>query len=92
MFREKTYFLKDCFSSVCSAKGCIAAGTFIFVPQLRQRTVLPRAVVGTESTRRHVKVGHMILMLSDDMNAIPQEFAACRGKADQYNPYPTGIN
>ena len=76
---KRSYFFTGCFSSDDSAVACIASGTLMLVPQLRQRTVLPRAVVGTESTRRHVKVGHMILMLPDDIDAIPQEFAAHRG-------------
>ncbi len=41
-----------------------AAGILIFVPQFRQRTVLPRAALGTPSTRRHVRLGHMMRTVS----------------------------
>lgn len=43
------------------------AGTRMFVPQFRHRTVLPRAVPGTDSTRRHVKFGHIMRMFSELM-------------------------
>jgi len=36
------------------------AGTRIVVPQLRQRTVRPRADIGTASMLRHFRFGHMI--------------------------------
>lgn len=36
----------------------------MFVLQLRQRTVLPRALVGTASTLRQVRFGHMIRTVS----------------------------
>lgn len=41
----------------------------MFVPQLRQRTVFPRADTGTASTLRQVSDGHMILMTSCCMAA-----------------------
>ncbi len=56
-------------SDLLAALDDVLAGTLIFVPQLRQRTVFPRADVGTESTRRHVRLGHMIRMLSADIVA-----------------------
>jgi hypothetical protein len=40
-----------------AAAGC---GTRMFVEHARQRTVFPRQFVGTASTLRHVRFGHMI--------------------------------
>ena len=46
------------------------AGTRILVPQLRHRTVFPRQLFGTSSTFRHVRFGHMILMLGDSCSGM----------------------
>jgi len=40
-----------------AACGC---GTRMFVEHARHRTVFPRQFVGTASTLRHVRFGHMI--------------------------------
>lgn len=40
-------------------------GTRMVVPQLRQRTVRPRAELGTASMLRHWRLGHMIRMVLD---------------------------
>lgn len=45
-----------------SSSITFAWGTRIVVPQPRQRTILPRAPIGTASMRRQVSFGHIIWM------------------------------
>jgi hypothetical protein len=52
-------------ASLAPAVSDGAPGTRIFVPQLRQRTVLPRQVWGTAKTLRQVRLGHMMRTLGE---------------------------
>lgn len=49
------------------SSACLDCGTLILVPHCLQRTVFPRATLGTESTFLQVRFGHIIRSICSDM-------------------------
>ena len=47
--------------------SALAIGILMLVPQFLQRTIFPRATVGTAKTRRHVRFGHRMRTVSVDI-------------------------